>query len=104
MSASTGAGWNIGTPPGDLTPLPSGEPLALPRIQARFGEETSAAAKHREARRSEVRNLFLKNWDSYRKYAWKKDDLLPLTAGYKDQFSGWAATLVDSLDTLGSWG
>jgi len=29
-----------------------------------------------------------------------KDALQPLSAGFKDQFSGWAATLVDSLDTL----
>ncbi|MCV5090917.1 glycoside hydrolase family 47 protein, partial [Escherichia coli] len=29
-----------------------------------------------------------------------KDALLPISGGYKDQFSGWAATLIDSLDTL----
>lgn len=29
-----------------------------------------------------------------------KDALKPISGGYVDQFSGWAATLVDSLDTL----
>lgn len=29
-----------------------------------------------------------------------KDALKPISGGYEDQFSGWAATLVDSLDTL----
>ncbi|KAH8881288.1 glycoside hydrolase family 47 protein [Thozetella sp. PMI_491] len=87
-------------PPGKLRPLPSGAPLSLPRVQADFGPESSAAKRTREARRDEVRKLFIKNWESYRKYAWGKDALQPLTAGFKDQFSGWAATLVDSLDTL----
>ena len=80
--------------------LPTGTPLDLPRVQASFEPETPAAAKNREARRDAVRTLFLKNWDSYRKYAWRKDALQPLSGGFKDQFSGWAATLVDSLDTL----
>jgi len=29
-----------------------------------------------------------------------KDELLPLSGGSRDKFGGWAATLVDSLDTL----
>jgi mannosyl-oligosaccharide alpha-1,2-mannosidase len=47
-----------------------------------------------------VLELTRKNWDSYRTYAWKRDALLPLSGAGRDQFSGWAATLVDSLDTL----
>jgi len=86
--------------PGSQTPLPAGAPAALPRIQHQFKAESLHAAKVRESRRLEVRKLFQKNWESYKKYAWMKDALLPISAGYKDQFSGWAATLVDSLDTL----
>lgn len=86
--------------PGPLKPLPTGRPLSLPRVQHNFPPESPAAAKRREARRARVRNLFRKNWASYRKYAWMKDALQPLSADYKDQFSGWAATLVDALDTL----
>ncbi|KAK0724217.1 family 47 glycosyl hydrolase [Lasiosphaeris hirsuta] len=87
-------------PPGPLRQIPTGRPISLPQVQYNFPPETPAAAKTREARRRQVRDLFKKNWASYRKYAWKKDALQPLTAEYKDQFSGWAATLVDALDTL----
>ncbi|KAK0625455.1 glycoside hydrolase [Bombardia bombarda] len=65
-----------------------------------FPPETPAAATVREARRQAVRDLFKKNWASYRKHAWMKDALQPISGEYKDQFSGWAATLVDALDTL----
>ncbi|KAK3384867.1 family 47 glycosyl hydrolase [Podospora didyma] len=87
-------------PPGRLRTLPSGRPVSLPPVQYSFPPETPTAAKTREARRLQVKALFRKNWASYRKYAWMKDALQPISAEYKDQFSGWAATLVDSLDTL----
>ncbi|KAK3346016.1 family 47 glycosyl hydrolase [Lasiosphaeria hispida] len=87
-------------PPGPLRKIPTGRPVSLPQVQHNFPPEIPAAAQTREARRQRVRDLFRKNWASYRKYAWKKDALQPITADYKDQFSGWAATLVDALDTL----
>ena len=89
-------------PPSRLKHLPSGRPKDLPPIQYKFGPDdwSRARAKTRETRRQQVKALFYKNWDSYRKYAWKKDALLPLSSKGRDQFSGWAATLVDSLDTL----
>ncbi|WYZ44953.1 hypothetical protein EsH8_VIII_000269 [Colletotrichum jinshuiense] len=83
-----------------LTPVPAGRRGALPRVQHRFPAEPAAAARLREARRGEVRRLFQMNWRSYKKFAWLKDALNPVSATAKDQFSGWAATLVDSLDTL----
>ncbi|GKT59601.1 glycoside hydrolase family 47 protein [Colletotrichum tofieldiae] len=85
-----------------LTPVPAGlgKGSSLPRVQHRFPSESISAARVREARRREVRQLFLKNWASYKEFAWMKDALNPISATAKDQFSGWAATLVDSLDTL----
>ncbi|KAL0944752.1 glycoside hydrolase family 47 protein [Colletotrichum truncatum] len=85
-----------------LVPLPKrpGWGSSLPRVQHKFSTESAAAGRAREARRHEVRELFKKNWASYKKYAWMKDALNPVSATAKDQFSGWAATLVDSLDTL----
>lgn len=53
-----------------------------------------------EKRRLEVKRVFKKSWASYKSHAWMKDALKPLSGQYVDQFSGWAATLVDSLDTL----
>ena len=87
-------------PPKPLRRLPTGRPISLPQVQHHFPEEPPAVQKLREERRQKVRQLFKKNWASYRKYAWMKDALQPISAEFKDQFSGWAATLVDSLDTL----
>ncbi|KAJ4422104.1 hypothetical protein N0V82_003297 [Gnomoniopsis sp. IMI 355080] len=86
-------------PPPPNIPLPKGR-ANLPRIQATFPPETPEQFEIREARRREVRLLFQKNWASYRKHAWMRDALLPVSGQGRDQFSGWAATLVDSLDTL----
>ncbi|KAI1101080.1 glycoside hydrolase family 47 protein [Jackrogersella minutella] len=88
-------------PPGPLTLLPTGDPTALlPVIQAKFRSEGSLASNLREGRRRTVREVFMGDWGAYKKYAWMKDALKPLSGGFQDQFSGWAATLVDSLDTL----
>ncbi|KAI1403040.1 glycoside hydrolase family 47 protein [Hypoxylon fuscum] len=87
--------------PGQLTPLPSGDTShRLPAVQAKFLSEGHLASKLREARRHEVREVFMGDWGAYKKYAWMKDALKPLSGGFQDQFSGWAATLVDSLDSL----
>lgn len=98
-------------PPSDPAPLPTGgdpqgkgkkkgSSSVLPPVQHRFPPETAAAAAAREARRDEVRAVFQKSWRSYRRFAWMQDALLPVSGGGRDQFSGWAATLVDALDTL----
>ncbi|KAL2019151.1 hypothetical protein VTK56DRAFT_10023 [Thermocarpiscus australiensis] len=88
-------------PSAPLMPLPKPHKgQRLPRIQHRFGVESPEGRRAREERRKSVRQLTLKCWNSYRKYAWKRDALMPLSGDGRDQFSGWAATLVDSLDTL----
>ncbi|KAH8879097.1 seven-hairpin glycosidase [Thozetella sp. PMI_491] len=87
-------------PPGQLTRLPQNPVEALPKIQFSHSEESAVSAQRREARRNEVLVQTRKSWAAYKKFAWKKDALLPLSGGAKDQFSGWSATLVDSLDTL----
>lgn len=94
------AGISFRFHPGDLEPLPTGTPEDIPPIQFKFGRESYADAANREARLREVRRVFQDDWQAYRQYAWMKDALKPVTGGYTDQFSGWAATLVDSLDTL----
>ncbi|KAG4220680.1 hypothetical protein PC116_g30841, partial [Phytophthora cactorum] len=86
-------------PAEEITPLPAGKPRRLP-VQAQFRSEASADKQIREARRLEVKKVFLEDWAAYKKYAWMKDALKPISGDFQDQFSGWAATLVDSLDTL----
>lgn len=70
------------------------------RIQASFRSETKIAKSVRLQRRAEVKRAFSHAWEGYKKKAWLHDELLPVSGGHKDPFVGWAATLVDSLDTL----
>ncbi|KAI0871456.1 glycoside hydrolase family 47 protein [Hypoxylon argillaceum] len=87
-------------PPGPLTSLPTGPSKPLPKIQAQPRASHAAYERIRESRRREVKKAFVGDWEAYKKYAWLKDALKPISGGFRDQFSGWAATLVDSLDTL----
>jgi mannosyl-oligosaccharide alpha-1,2-mannosidase len=54
----------------------------------------------RMSRLENVCNTFLHAWNGYKAQAWAKDELRPIAGGFKTPFCGWAATLVDSLDTL----
>ena len=87
-------------PTESIIPLPTGEPKTIPRIQHQFKEESTSARKKRLARLSQVEAEAKRAWSGYRKYAWKHDELSPISKKYRDPFCGWAATLVDSLDTL----
>ncbi|KAH6610668.1 glycoside hydrolase family 47 [Trichoderma cornu-damae] len=82
----------------DIKPLPTGGPAVLPRIQAAAGAFSHSAVNDR--RRDAVRSAFKRSYDAYRKHAWMRDELTPVSGSAKDPFGGWAATLVDSLDTL----
>jgi mannosyl-oligosaccharide alpha-1,2-mannosidase len=88
------------TYPPPLTPKLPQPVTRRPRIQHRFKPESRAVAAIQEQRRLEVKKVLEKSWASYRSKAWMKDALKPISGNYVDQFSGWAATLVDSLDTL----
>jgi mannosyl-oligosaccharide alpha-1,2-mannosidase len=84
-------------------PPPKGRPNknASPfKIQAKFGTETAAAKGIRVERQKEVKEMFLHAWKGYKEHAWMHDEVLPVSGGYTDPFVGWAATLVDGLDTL----
>ncbi|KAI0194336.1 endoplasmic reticulum mannosyl-oligosaccharide 1,2-alpha-mannosidase [Xylaria flabelliformis] len=86
--------------PGPLEPLPTGPSRHLASVQAQSKANNAGRERLRESRRREVKKTFVNDWNAYRKYAWGKDALAPISGGFRDQFSGWAATLVDSLDTL----
>jgi mannosyl-oligosaccharide alpha-1,2-mannosidase len=83
-------------------PLPKSEPTQLPKIQFDFKSkvEDAAAKNIRETRRDEVRKQFLKCWRNYRTYAWMHDEIRPISGEVRNHFGGWAATLIDALDTL----
>ncbi|KAF2758271.1 class I alpha-mannosidase-like protein [Pseudovirgaria hyperparasitica] len=83
---------------------PSGNPQQLSKIQHDFSKDTGPQTKIekelREKRQAEVRNTAKRAWAAYREYAWLQDELDPINGGGKNTFGGWAATLIDSLDTL----
>ncbi|KAK8035384.1 mannosyl-oligosaccharide alpha-1-2-mannosidase [Apiospora rasikravindrae] len=84
-----------------LTPLPTELPSRrIPTVQATPPKEDEDAKKIRMKRLNAVKESFLHSWNGYKKNAWLKDEVLPLTADYQNPFGGWAATLVDSLDSL----
>ncbi|KAE9966406.1 hypothetical protein BLS_007029 [Venturia inaequalis] len=47
-----------------------------------------------------VKEAMIHSWGGYKKFAWKQDEVTPISKGRKNPFGGWGATLVDSLDTL----
>lgn len=85
-------------PQASLIPLPTGTPARIPKIQKKLPKEVNKI--NCLTRRDAVKAAFVRSWDGYRKHAWLHDEVTPLSSGYLDTFGGWAATLVDSLDTL----
>ncbi|KAK0721523.1 glycosyl hydrolase family 47-domain-containing protein [Apiosordaria backusii] len=87
-------------PDESVIPLPTGKPKPIPAIQAKFGPESPEAKEKRELRLAKVKAEAQRAWTGYKIYAWTHDELRPVSKASKDPFCGWAATLVDSLDTL----
>lgn len=87
-------------PTESLIRLPTGKPKVVPRVQFEFPAESEAAKEKREKRLAEVKAEAEKAWNGYKKYAWTHDEVMPVSKKPRDPFCGWAATLVDSLDTL----
>ncbi|KAI6092077.1 glycoside hydrolase family 47 protein [Hypoxylon rubiginosum] len=91
-------------PDSEIASLPKGKPRDLPKVQFAFKADKSSIGKARAQtvanRRSEVKDALLKTWTSYKKHAWMSDELTPVSGKGKNVFGGWAATLVDTLDTL----
>lgn len=92
------AGAQLFYPPKSITPLPIGQPKGFPQVQA--SQELFRDTPVTRTRRDAVRNVFSRSWKAYKEQAWTWDELRPVTGGGKNTFGGWAATLVDSLDTL----
>ena len=80
--------------------LPTGKPTKFPPLQFDFPSESSDARTTRLERRAAIQANMQHTWKSYKAYAWMKDELSPVEAGARASFGGWAATLIDSLDTL----
>jgi mannosyl-oligosaccharide alpha-1,2-mannosidase len=81
-------------------PLPHRSPRKIPKIQHLPIPESSAEQREREGRLQEVKDEFLHAWRGYKQEAWTHDELRPIAGGFKSPFCGWAASMVDALDTL----
>ncbi|KAH7320633.1 glycoside hydrolase [Stachybotrys elegans] len=82
----------------DIKPLPTTRPRSLPPVQA--DAALFKPSRVNDERRAAVRAVFDRSYQAYRSHAWLHDELTPVTGRGKDPFGGWAATLVDSLDSL----
>jgi mannosyl-oligosaccharide alpha-1,2-mannosidase len=83
-----------------IIPLPTGVPKSIPDIQTQQPKEDAKQLEERMKRKAAILESFTHSWEGYKQHAWLRDEVAPLTGKYKDTFGGWAATLVDSLDTL----
>ncbi|KAJ5619745.1 Class I alpha-mannosidase [Penicillium lagena] len=72
----------------------------LPKIQHDFPGESWIQRSARVKKQNAVKEAFLHAWNGYKTHAWSRDEVSPESGGFRDPFSGWGATLVDSLDTL----
>ncbi|KAF4260990.1 hypothetical protein CNMCM8812_007937 [Aspergillus fumigatus] len=87
-------------PVSSFIPLPTPAPSAIPRVQYEFAKESWLGRRKRVNRQKAVKEAFTHAWKGYKQHAWMRDELSPLSARYRTTFAGWAATLVDALDTL----
>lgn len=92
--------WQPFNPVPSLQTLPAAAPKQLAQVQHSSTRSIKANVALQERRRGEIRRVMERGWNNYRDYAWMQDELTPLTGRGKDTFGGWAATLVDAMDTL----
>ncbi|KAK4048047.1 hypothetical protein OIO90_005948 [Microbotryomycetes sp. JL221] len=79
-----------------------GKERNMPRIQI-HDDVDMRTHEHKvqdSQRREWVRRAFLHAWQGYKNHAWGHDELRPLSGSADDKFSGWGATIFDSLNTL----
>ncbi|EFY86574.1 glycosyl hydrolase family 47 protein [Metarhizium acridum CQMa 102] len=91
---------NFPIAPSQMRSMPTSAAATLPPVQAKFPPETADEKKVRLGRQNDIKESFVKSWNAYKKYAWLRDEVTPVSGSYKDPFGGWGATLIDALDTL----
>ncbi|KFA73904.1 hypothetical protein S40288_00934 [Stachybotrys chartarum IBT 40288] len=80
--------------------LPHSRIRQFPKVQASASDFTPGKHELYAQRRQAVKETFTRCWNAYRHHAWMADEVKPTSGGRRNPFGGWAATLVDSLDTL----
>lgn len=85
-----------------VIPLPTPDPsVKIPKIQAdTFTKLSGEQEQARLKRLATIKEAFVVSWKQYKEFAWGRDEIKPISNEGIDPFAGWAATLVDALDTL----
>jgi mannosyl-oligosaccharide alpha-1,2-mannosidase len=91
---------NVKNPIQSLQRLPRSKAVTIPQIQHQFEPLSEQRRFILEGRQDTIKQTFLRSWNTYRAKAWLHDELRPVSGTFKNPFSGWGATMVDSLDTL----
>lgn len=100
-SASTWASLPQHYPVHSIKPLPPAKSGKILTIQHAFtDDEKSKVAALQLQRRDAVREVFQHAWSGYKDRAWLKDEVAPISGGFRNNFGGLAATLIDALDSL----
>lgn len=82
-------------PVDDTHKLPDGKAEKLRKVQSdKLKDDLD------KKRRQVIKDAFLVSWNQYKENAWGDDEIKPVSNKSDNPFLGWAATLVDSLDTL----
>lgn len=105
VSSTTTIHWtkvpeHFPVPEDEIIPLPTGKPKPIPAVQYEFAKESTEAREKRLDRLAKVKAEMVRGWNGYMTYARGHDELSPVSKTFRDPFCGWAATLVDALDTL----
>ncbi|KAI1204750.1 glycoside hydrolase family 47 protein [Annulohypoxylon truncatum] len=105
QSATTTIHWkkfpeHFPVPKDEIIPLPTGKPKPILPIQYDFEKESAQAREKRLDRLAKVKAEMVRGWNGYMTHAKGHDELSPVSKKFRDPFCGWAATLVDALDTL----
>lgn len=82
--------------------LPTGPLAQIPQIQFDFKQhpEPEDVKNLKIQRQQAVKDAFAHAWEGYRKHAWTRDEVAPVSGAYRSSFGGWGATLVDAMDSL----
>ncbi|KAJ5206145.1 hypothetical protein N7491_003236 [Penicillium cf. griseofulvum] len=87
-------------PAEEVIKLPKEQSKTIPKLQAKFKDESSSDKQERLQRLSAIKAEFTHAWKGYKGVAMGHDEVKPLSKESEDPFNGWGATLIDSLDTL----
>lgn len=80
--------------------LPEGKAEKLPKLQSGSERVSRMTLWRQTGRQAAVKEAFERCWNSYKTLAWMADELAPVSGLPRNALGGWAATLVDNLDTL----